>query len=466
MKQPYQEFVQSKRVEITPSGFVIDRNEINPQLFDWQGDIVRWALHRGKAALFEDCGLGKSAQQLEWAKQVCQYTGGDVLILAPLGVVKQTQREGEKFNVSVTVCRASSDVRPGVNITNYDMMKHFDPADFVGIVLDESSLLKGGTLGIMFNEIVAFGSTIDYRLCCTATPAPNDIEELIAHAEFLGIMRSNEIKALYFTQDGNDTTKWRLKRHAEKDFWKWMAEWSIALRKPSDLGYSDEGFVLPPLNVHQVTVDLEEPINEGQLFAVEAVGLTEQRKAGKLSLEGRVQICADMVNALDEPCAVWVNMNYESEAITQAIPGAVEITGSDSSQYKEDSLLGFASGDYRVMVTKPRIAGFGMNFQHCRKVFVVGLSHSYEQYYQLIRRFYRFGQTKPVDIYVIVSSADGQIVENIKRKEQQAMITFDNIVKHMSVNIDLRAMAVRDEMVYQPQKPVFVPSWLVPVPSF
>lgn len=444
--QGYQEFIDSKRIVSEPSGFDISPEAINPKLFPFQQDIVRWALRRGKAAIFADCGLGKSPMQLEWAKQVANYTGGNVLILAPLAVSQQTAREGRKFGIDVTICKNAVDVRSGINITNYDRLHNFNPDQFAGIVLDESSILKA-QFGSMRREITNFALSIPYRLPVSATPAPNDLIELINHAEFLGIMTEAEIKALFFTQDGNSSNQFRIKRHAENDFWKWMASWSVALRKPSDLGYSDDGFILPPCNVEQITVDLE-AFQTGMLFAVEAVGLEEQRKARKASLADRVKAAADLVNGDDKPWLVWCDLNDESAALSKAIPDAVEVKGSDSPEHKEDAMLGFSEGRYRVMISKPSICGWGMNWQHCANVAFVGLSHSYEQYYQAIRRSWRFGQRQQVNVYVITSTADGSVVQSIQRKEEQATAMFENIVKHMAINTDLGG-AVREEMTYR-----------------
>lgn len=443
----YDEFVNSKRAIVPPSGFDIDATTINEQLFAFQRDIVRWALRRGKAAIFADCGLGKTPMQLEWAKHVSDRTDGDILILAPLAVAQQTAREGSKFGISVNVARTASQLRPGINIANYERVGHFDPVQFSGIVLDESSILKA-QFGLMRKKITDFASSIPYRLAASATPAPNDMVELINHAEFFGIMSEAEIKALFFTQDGNSSNKFRLKRYAEEDFWRWMASWSVALRKPSDLGYSDDGFVLPPCTIHQHTVDLD-AFQTGMLFAVEAVGLDEQRKARRASLGDRVAVAAEMVNASDAPWLVWCDLNDESTALAKAIPGSIEVTGSDTPEHKEDAMLGFSEGRYRVLVTKASIAGFGMNWQHCANVAFVGLSHSYEQYYQAVRRSWRFGQKNEVNVHVITSVADGSIVNNIERKEAQAMEMFDRIVQHMSVNTDLVGSQGKEEMDYR-----------------
>lgn len=445
--EDYMLFIESKRIEVIESGFDLNRSDLNPMLFDFQKDITAWALRRGKAAIFLDCGMGKTPIQLEWAKHVYRHTGQNVLILAPLAVSMQTQKEGHKFGVDVNIAKTGADIKPGINITNYDRLHHFNPDIFAGIVLDESSILKG-QFGKLRHDITDFASGIPYRLAASATPAPNDYVELINHAEFFGIMTEAEIKALFFTQDGNSSNKFRLKRHAEEDFWKWMSEWCIAMRKPSDLGYDDGDFVLPPLNMHQVTASVD-VFQQGMLFAVEATTLQEQRAASKASLDDRVKLAADLVNNSDEPWLVWCNMNYESEALADAIPDAVEVKGSDSPEWKEEAMMGFTDGRYRVLVTKPSIAGFGMNWQHCSHVAFVGLSHSYEQFYQAIRRTWRFGQTEPVETHVIVSEADGAVVRNIKDKEEKSMNMFDQIVHHMTPHAQISGSASRQEAEYR-----------------
>jgi DNA modification methylase len=341
-----------------------------------------------------------------------------VLILAPLAVSRQTQREGEKFGVEVTVCREDADRRSGVNIANYERLGRFDPADFGALVLDESSILKSLD-GATRRALTEFGSQVPYRLACTATPAPNDYMELGAHSQFLDVMSQKEMLALFFTQDGNTTTKWRLKGHARRAFWEWIASWAVTLRMPSDIGYSDEGFLLPPLRVEQDTVDT--PPGEGPtLFPIEAQGLGERQAARRLSVAERVDRVARRVNADAEPWVVWCGLNAESEALAKAIPDAIEVRGSDSPEHKEEALLGFADGRHRVIVTKPSIAGFGMNWQHCARVAFVGLSDSWEQYHQAIRRCWRFGQTRPVEVVVVTSETEGAVVRNIERKERQA----------------------------------------------
>lgn len=453
MHPDYAAFLQAKRIVAEPTGFEPDMASIHPGAFDWQRAIIAWACRRGKAAIWADCGLGKSLMQLHWAQQVCRHTGGNVLILTPLAVARQTQREGDKFGIAVTVCRTQEDVQPGINVTNYEMLGHFDPAQFVGLVLDESSILKAFE-GSMRKAITSFAAAMTYRLACTATPAPNDLIELTNHAEFLGVMSGKEIIALFFTQDGNTTHAWRLKGHAKKDFWRWVASWAVALRKPSDLGYRDEGFVLPPIHRRQITVDMGEvpQATDGAqlyLFPVEAQTLQERRNAKKVSIADRVQATADLVNASSDPWVVWCNLNAESQALARAIPDAVEITGSDSDTHKEQAMLDFAAGRIRVLVTKPSIAGFGMNWQHCAHMAFVGLSDSYEQLYQAERRCWRFGQRRPVQVYVVTSELEGAIVRNIQRKEQEATAMFAALIDEMQAFTELRSHLRRDEMVYR-----------------
>lgn len=444
MSVSYSDFLGAKRTTVEPAGFEVSESDINPQLFPFQRAVVRWALHRGRAALFEDCGLGKTPQQLEWARHVHERTGGNVIILTPLAVAAQTVEEGRKFGIQVTLCRSQADVQPGINVTNYERLHLFDRDGWAGIVLDESSILKSFD-GKTRKLLTEFAAGIPYRLCCTATPAPNDLVELTNHAEFLGIMSGKEIIALFFTQDGNTTHAWRLKGHAKDDFWRWLASWSVAVRKPSDIGFDNDGFDLPPLNVDHVAVQPPKPVYT--LFPVEALTMAERRQARRESIDGRVEAAAAIVNASDRPYVVWCDLNKESEALTKAIPDAVEVRGSDTPEHKERAAADFASGKVRVIVSKPSIFGWGLNWQHCADVVFVGLSDSYEQFYQAVRRCWRFGQTKPVQVNVIAAETEGAVVANIKRKEAQASEMFDNITRHMA-GLSL-GKAERDEMTYE-----------------
>ena len=456
----YAEFLNTKRETVKPCGFAVEPAAMTPALFDWQREIVAWALKRGRAALFEDCGLGKTAQQLEWARHVVEHTGRAVLILAPLAVSDQTIREGRKFGIAVHRCNSGDDVIPAsVNVTNYERLEKFNSDPFAGIVLDESSILKAYD-GKTRRMITDFAKPIEYRLCCTATPAPNDLVELCNHAEFLDIMSGKEILALFFRQDGNTTHNWRLKGHARQAFWMWMAEWSVAIRRPSDIGYSDDGYILPPLNMIQETVTND--VHDGWLFAMEARTLAERRESRKNSLARRVDRAAELANNSSEQWLIWCDLNSEGDALADAIPDSVQVKGADSPDFKEKTLNDFATGNLRVLVSKPSIAGFGMNFQTCHNVLFVGLSDSYEAFYQAIRRCWRFGQTKSVNCHVLCADSDGAVVENIRRKDAQSTEMFDEVVKAMS-GLGEVGSTRRNEMAYNPQSTVQFPTWLVEV---
>lgn len=444
----YEKFLKSKQVTISPSGFTPET--LNSQLFEFQSDIDRWGLERGRAAIFADCGLGKTPMQLVWAEAVTRKLNKPVLILAPLAVSKQTEREGAKFGIGVKVAVSDMDIKKhGVFVTNYEKLPHFDPSRFGGIVLDESSILKSFT-GATRNLLIERFHDTPMKLCCTATPAPNDFMELGNHSEFLGVLTRTEMLSTFFVHDGGDTAKWRLKGHAEEEYWKWICQWAVMIRKPSDLGYSDESFTLPPLTYHSHVVSSNRPL-EGFLFEVEAQTLEERRSARRGSLDERVQVTADMVNQSTEPWLIWCDLNAEGDALARAIPDAVQVAGADSDEQKESRMLGFADGQFRVLVTKPSIAGYGMNWQHCPNTAFVGLSDSWEKWYQAIRRVWRFGQKKPVHCHVVTSEAEGAVVKNIQRKEADAARMAAEMVKHMSVynTESIHKQTVRTAETYQ-----------------
>ncbi len=430
---PYQAFLNSKRLVAAPAGF--DAGTIPSMLFEYQSDVCRWACKRGRAAIFSRYGTGKTPMQLAWAEQVCQESGGDVLILAPLAVAQQTKREGEKFGIPVNVCRSQADVKPGINISNYEMLPHFDPSHFAGAVLDESSILKSYDGKTRTAIIEAFSRT-PYRLACTATPAPNDHMELGNHAEFLGIMSRTEMLSTFFVHDGGDTSAWRLKGHAEKEFWAWVCSWAVMLRTPSDLGYSNEGFDLPPLTYHQieVTVEHQDQAPAGAqmyLMPVEALTLVDRRNARKISMVDRVKAAADLVNASNESWIVWCNLNAEGDALTKAINGAVQVAGSDSTDHKEKAAMDFVTGNIRVLVSKPSIFGFGMNWQHCHNAAYVGLSDSFEELDQSIHRIHRYGQQHECHIHIITSELEGAVVRNVERKRKDHERMTDSMIAQM-----------------------------------
>lgn len=456
-ERSYEQFLQSKQIAAQSVGFTAA--SVSDALFPFQRDVVSWALQRGRAAMFEDCGLGKTAQQLEWARHVCAHTASPVLILAPLAVSQQTVREGRKFGIDVAVAHQQSDIRDGLHVTNYEKLHHFDdPSVFGGVVLDESSILKGFD-GKLRKRITDFARQISFRLACSATPAPNDYMELGNHAEFLDVMSTSEMLATFFVHDGGDTSKWRLKGHATDAFWKWVASWAVCIRKPGDLGYEDGRFILPALRMKQHTV--ESRTLPGMLFAAEAKTLGERRDARRDSIEARVAACADLVNGSDDQWIVWCNLNAESEALFYAIKDSVQVVGADSPEFKEKTLVDFAEGRLRVLITKPTIAGFGLNFQNCARMAFVGLSDSYEQIYQAVRRCWRFGQTREVECHVITSEAEGEVVRNIERKEKQSEAMAAGMVEYMRdlCRANVRG-AARERDSYVAGKRMSLPSWI------
>jgi len=438
----YQEFLASKRIVVYPSGF--DCDDISPKLFDFQRDIVRWSLKKGKAAVFCGTGLGKTPMQLSWAKCVSNHTGGDVLILAPLAVAQQTAREGEKFDVPVTVCRSQADVKPGVNITNYEMLHAFDASHFQGIVLDESSILKAFE-GRTRNEIISAFRNTPYKLACTATPAPNDHMELGNHAEFLGVMGRTEMLSMFFVHDGGETSKWRLKGHARQSFWEWVASWAVMMSMPSDLGYENGKFELPPLNIHQITVRPEISAFQG-----EAKTLQDRRLARRESIEDRIRACIGKTRDEMDKWLIWCNLNAEQDALAKAFGDkCVSVQGSTPHDKRLEMEKAWREGDVPVLVSKPEIFGFGLNWQHCNKMAFVGLSDSFEQYFQAVRRCWRFGQDKPVDVYVITAEAEGAVVKNIERKEADFKEMLSGMISATQeiTKQNIRQL-VRDEAVY------------------
>ena len=412
----YHEFVSAKLGAAVAKGIAAQVREYG--LFPHQRDLTAWALRRGRAAIFADTGLGKSRMQLAWADTVHRETGSDVLILAPLAVAEQTAEEGESIGVAVTHAREGADVRPGITITNYDRLHKFDVARFGGVVLDESSIIKHHAAKTLQTLLDSFDAT-PYKLCATATPAPNDWTELGNHAQFLGVRSRAEMLAEFFVHDGGDTQTWRLKGHARQVFWRWVASWGAMVRSPADLGHDASAYALPPLNVYQHTVETEHNPAHG-LFAMEAQTLMERRDARRASLVERVRACAQIVNADRQPWVVWCDLNAEGDALTAAIDGAVQIAGADDADVKEQRLHDFAHGKIRVLVSKPSICGFGLNWQHCARMAFVGVTDSFEAYYQAVRRCWRFGQQRPVDVHVFASSAEGAVVANLRRKEADA----------------------------------------------
>ena len=417
-REEYEQFLARKMVSIPDSGF--DPAPLPEHLFEYQRDIVSWAVRKGRCAVFADCGLGKTPMQLEWAAQVAAHTGLPVLILAPLAVVAQTQREGEKFNVPVNVCRSQDDVTAGVNISNYEMLDHFVPGEFGGVVLDESSVLKTFTGKTKRQLIQSFEST-PYKLACTATPAPNDHKELGNHAEFLGIGQSNEMLARWFSNNTMKAGDYTLKPWARDDFWNWVTSWAVCLGTPSDIGHSDDGFILPELQHidEMVRIDHTRAFADGQLFVGGALSSTDMWREKRHTAKARVERAVEIVKSYPgEPIVVWCETNMEADLLKSAIPGSVEVRGADSPKVKADRINGFSRGDFNVIITKPKIAGFGLNWQHCARVVFVGVTYSFESYYQAIRRCWRFGQTRPVQAHIVYAETEGQVITTIERKKE------------------------------------------------
>lgn len=457
----YADFL-ARKVISDPSTGLTDLPPLPACLFPFQADIVRWSLRRGRAALFAGTGLGKSLMELSWAQAVTQATGKDILHLAPLAVSNQMVREGEKFGILAKVVARQGDCGPGTNITNYQKLDHFDLSRFGGVVLDESSILKS-TDGKYRGALIAACQSIPFRLAATATPAPNDFMELGNHAEFLGVMSYTDMLATFFVHDGGSVRDWRLKGHAENEFWRWMASWAVMLRKPSDLGYANDGYDLPPLHYHQHVVTAPEPTIVGRqqgLFALPAITLRERIAARKGTVAQRVAKAIE-VTPPDRPFVWWCNLNEEAERLAAGIPGAVNLHGGLKDGEKERILIAFSEGRIKDLITKASLAGFGMNWQHCADTGFVGLNDSWEQFYQAIRRFWRFGQSREVNCHIVAADTEGATVANIRRKEGDADRMAAAMVAHMS---DLSSEAVRgmtrDRGDYRPDQPIILPCFL------
>jgi superfamily II DNA or RNA helicase len=458
----YGKFLSAKARVVRPVGFKIADEDISDRLYGFQRDIVRWACRLGRAAIFADCGMGKTLQQLEWSRLVCVKTKGAVLVLAPLAVAKQTIREAERFGIAARYLR-HDDGLPGIVVANYEMLQHFDVSRFAGIVLDESSILKAYDGKTRTQIIESFRAT-PYRLACTATPAPNDFMELGNHAEFLGVMSRPEMLATFFVHDGGDTSEWRIKGHAEKHFWKWVCGWAVMVRRPSDIGHDDRSFILPPLSIHQqvANVDHRAAWSSGTLFAMDAQSLHERRAARRGTLEERARQCVELVaTEPNDQWLIWCDLNAEGDALEHAIRGSVQVAGADSPDDKERAFVDFAEGKLRVLISKPSIAGFGLNFQSCSRMIFCGLSDSYEQFYQAVRRCWRFGQTRPVSVHIVTAETERAVVDNIQRKERDLERMQAGMVEHMRDEMRANLRATKRQTVdYKPKAEMRVPSWL------
>lgn len=424
----YESFVAAKRRAEIATGH--KPSALNTNLFDFQNAIVSWAVRRGRAAIFADTGLGKTLMQLSWADEVAKHTGGMVLILAPLAVSEQTIEQGKTFGIQVQrVPHGDTPNESGIWITNYERMDAIDFESLHGLVLDESSILKAHD-GKTRSRIIDAAQGIPYRLSCTATPSPNDFEELGNQCEFLGVMTRTEMLATYFVNDTGDTGTWRLKGWGASKFWEWMATWAVVLRNPSDIGFDGSLYQLPDPEYIEHVVETESLGDD--LFSKPAQSLAERRKAQRNSINERCQALADVVNAdTGEPWLIWCHLNDEAELLQSLIPGSVNVQGSDTAEYKAEQMMAFSHGSLRVLISKPKICGFGMNWQHCARMAFVGLDDSFEKFYQAVRRCYRFGQKRNVKVHLFTAENEGQILVNLKRKETQHHEMSENMIEHM-----------------------------------
>ncbi len=426
MSTTYADFLAAKTEGVPEHGIGVGPDSVHEYLHPWQAEIVSWAVNRGRAAIWADTGLGKTLMQIEWARLL---TGPDesALIVAPLAVCAQTVREAAKIGVTATYVRSGDQVAPGLYVTNYEMVGHFDPHLFSAVVLDEASILKSHD-GKTRTKLIQHFAPVPYRLACTATPAPNDPEELTNQAEFLGVMSRVNMLAAYFVHDSDG---WRLKGHARSPMFQWMSSWAVAIRRPSDMGYPDDGYILPGLNIesHLVAVEIEQ---DGQLFATDLGGVGGRAAVRRSTMRQRCERAAALVAAEpDEPWLIWCGLNDEADLLATLIPDAVNVHGGWSPEDKADALLRFADGSVQRLVTKPSLAAFGLNWQHCARMVFVGLSDSYEAYYQSIRRCYRYGQERVVDVHIVLSQLESQIADNVRRKEQDAAMVATQMVRAM-----------------------------------
>lgn len=453
--QSYAALIASK--SYAPEFAGIDSVELAPHLFPHQVDLVRWALRRGRSAIFADTGLGKMIMLLEWARHVAQR--GRVLILAPLAVGQQIARGAAQFGVTADYARR--DTGAPIVITNYEMLSHFDASAFAGVVLDESGILKSYD-GKTRNLLIESFARTPFKLCCTATPAPNDYTELGNHSEFLGLKTRVEMLAEFFVHDGGTTQDWRIKGHAVAPFWRWVATWGAVVKLPSDLGHDDGAFALPELRMHEHVLPpmAHDVAATGMLFAIPAAGLQEQRAVRRATIAARVAVAAKLAEGTD-PVVIWCELNDEADEVTRAIPGAVQVAGSDDLDVKESRLVDFAEGRARVLVSKASICGWGLNWQHCSRMVFLGASHSYEQTYQAIRRCWRFGQTRAVDVHVIRAEAESAVLDNYRRKEADAARMAVEMTAQVgeAVRAEVRGLG-REFNPYQPAKRLKLPRWL------
>jgi superfamily II DNA or RNA helicase len=458
--EEYEKFLETKQLKIINSGFVVEYSDISNCLFDYQKDLVKWAIKKGKAALFVDTGLGKTLCQLEFARLIYNKEKKPILILAPLAVSHQTIQEAKKYlGIEVKYIKDNADVCDSYNITNYERLERLETDIFDCIVLDESGILKSFNGKTRDNIINKFAKT-PYKLACSATPAPNDYMELGNHSEFLNELSYKQMLSMYFVHDGGETATWRLKGHAKNKFWEWLATWAAVVRKPSDLGYYSDKFNLPELKIHHILADTE-IVTTDTLFATQAKTLQEKRTAKKGSMNDRIKLAAEIANDIKEPVLIWCEYNEESKKLSKLCDESIEITGSDKADYKEKYMLEFSKGNVKTLISKAKICGFGMNFQVCSNMIFVGMTDSFESYYQAVRRCWRFGQKNTVNVYIITSEQERSIVTNIERKERDYKIMMSEVVK---ITADIIKQNLKGDLKmsssYNPQLEMKLPNWL------
>lgn len=451
----YQQFIDSKKINFPESGFKTTK-EFNPQLFDFQKDIVNKALEKGKFCIWGGCGCGKALMLLEWANHVCHHTQKRILILAPLSVAKQIKREADKFGYYLPKYLRQDDGNTQIVITNYEMLKYFNANDFVGVVLDESSILKGMTSKTKQTLIDTFKHT-PYRLATSATPSPNDYMELGNQSEFIGAMDAHVMLSMFFTHDSSNTSKWRLKHHSQASFWNWVSNWAIGFENPKELYPEVDNYQLPPLiyTYHEIPMFFNSG-KDGQISCY-ANTLSEQRIARKNSIQERIDKVAEIVNASDEQWLVFCDLNEESKQLHSAISNSVEVKGADKPNKKEGNIMAFINKDAKVLVSKPSIVGMGLNFQQCNNIIYASLTHSWESFYQSVRRCWRFGQNKQVNVHIVYSTPEYPVIQNIERKEVQAKEMNQYLIEAMESQYKPKVQKIAE---YNPQQPIKLPSFL------
>lgn len=458
----YREFLKSKVIQDSPTGFEVDVSGLNSGAFDWQKPCIQWMLRKGRAALFAGCGMGKTIQQLIVAQEIVRKHGGQYILFAPLAVAHQTVREAAKFGIEdVKYVRHGSECdKRGIYITNYEMVQHFDQNDFIGVGCDESSIFKSRE-GHYKTKFCEEWTGIPFRHCFTATPSPNDYAELGNHAEFLGVMSRAEMEATFFFHEGGETSKWTLMPHAQEAFWKWVASWALLMRTPSDIGFSDDGYILPPLHVHEHVIGADLPATDGFLIPMPARTLTEQRNVKRVTLDDRCEWAARIAMADELPHVVWTELNDEGDLIEELIPGSVQIAGKHTSKEKEERIIAFCNGDFNKLITKCSIAGYGINMQFAHHATRVNVTHSAEDMYQEVRRQYRFGQTEECHYNLVLTEQEYPILQNIKRKQSESDFMAEKVVRYMKDSmIKNIGGQVRERDFYEPKINMEIPKWL------